>query len=100
MVSLPVDLYGYENSVVASGKEHTLIVQGVRFVVFQNTGYLWYKNPAFDQELRALPGSKRMRVGLRGKQDCKFAQDDGFLCEKCPVKFAVRRDVLKVAACT
>jgi hypothetical protein len=29
-----------------------------------------------------------------------FAQDDGFLCDKGPTIFVVRRDVLKVAACT
>jgi hypothetical protein len=77
-----------------------LIVQGVRFVVFQNTGDLWHKKPASNQELRALRGCKRMRVGLQGKQDCKFAQDEGFLCDKGPMTFAVPSDVLKVVACT
>jgi len=41
-----------------------------------------------------------MRFGLHGKQDCKFAQDDGFLWDEGPITFAVRRDVLKVATCT
>lgn len=64
-----------------------MIVQGVRFVMFQSTGDLWHKKPASDQELGVLRDSKRTRIGLRGKQDCKFAQDDGFLCDKGPVTF-------------